>query len=198
MDPEFIPQDLIRCGLCETPIPPMHCDICHINLCNACVVDHLSDESKDHKVVSFNKRGSTINYPKCQKHSQKICEVYCRHCNVPICASCVSSGDHDQHEKVDILKIVINRKKVIETDLRELKESIYARYEEAASKIPTHLRSHSKKLTWALDKQREVLYAEIDTIIQEIKSEIDDMDAHHIAAIAEQEDAINHKITEIT
>lgn len=85
--------------------------------------------------------------------------------------------------------------------MRELKETIYARYEEAASKIPTQkddLRSHSKKLTTVLDKQREALYAEIDTIIQEIKTEIDDMDAHHIAAIAEQEDAINHTITEIT
>ena len=201
MDSNHSAQDVTRCDLCETPVPPMHCDICHINICKACVVDHLSDESTDHKVVSFKKRGSTVNYPKCQEHSQKICEVYCRHCNVPICASCVSSGDHDQHEKVDILKIVINRKKIIEKDLRELKESIYARYEEAASEIPTQkddLRSHSKKLTTALDKQREALYAEIDTIIQEIKSEIDDMDAHHIAAIAEQEDAINHTIKEIT
>ena len=111
MDSNHSAQDVTRCDLCETPVPPMHCDICHINICKACEVDHLSDESTDHKVVSFKKRGSTVNYPKCQEHSQKICEVYCRHCNVPICASCVSFGDHDQHEKVDILKIVINRKK---------------------------------------------------------------------------------------
>ena len=31
-----------------------------------------------------------------------------------------------------------------------------------------------------------------------MKSDIDDMDAQHIAAIDQQEDAINHSITEIT
>ena len=200
MDPEFIPQDLVRCGLCETPIPPMHCDICHINLCNACVVDHLSDESKDHKVVTFNKRGSTINYPKCQKHS-KISELLCNHCNVPICSSCVSSGDHDQHKKLDILKEYRNKKELIEKDIRELENSIYRKYEEAAANIPvqkTDVRNHTQKLKTARDKQGEALHTEIDNIIQGMKSEINEMDAQHIAAIDRHENAINHAITEIT
>ena len=201
MDPEFIPQDLVRCGLCETPIPPMHCDICHINLCNACVVDHLSDKSKeDHIVVTFNKRGSTINYPKCQKHS-KISELLCNHCNVPICSSCVSSGDHDQHKKLDNLKEYRNKKELIEKDMRELKNSIYPKYEEAAANIPVQkadVRNHTQKLKTALDKQGEALHTEIDNIIQGMKSEINEIDAQHIAAIDRQEDAIDHAITEIT
>ena len=93
LDPRHSAQDITRCDLCDATVPPMHCDICHINLCKDCVVDHLSDESKDHKVVSFNKRGSTVNYPKCHKHSLKICELHCRHCFVPICIFCVSSGE---------------------------------------------------------------------------------------------------------
>ena len=50
----------------------------------------------------------------------------------------------------------------------------------------------------ALDKQGEALHTEIDTIIQGMKSDIDDMDAQHIAAIDRQEDAINRTITEMT
>ena len=201
MDPAHSAQDLIRCYRCDTPAPPMHCDSCHINLCKACVVVHLSDESKDHKVVSFNKRGSTINYPICHKHSRKICEVHCNSCNIPICASCVSLGYHDQHEKVEILGIVTGKKELIQKDLQELKKSIYPKYQQASSNIPDQkadVRNHSQKLKTVLDKQREILHTEIDTIIQGMKSEIDNMDAQHIAAIKRHEDTINNTITEIT
>ena len=176
MDPERSAQDLIRCGLCETPVPPLHCDVCHINLCKACVGEHLSDESKDHKVVPFSKRGSTINYPKCQKHSPKICEIHCKQCIIPICASCVLSGDHDQHEKVDILKTLTEKKTLIEKDLQELKKSTYPRYQEAATNITVQkadVRKYSQELTTALDKQGEALHREIDIIIQGMKSEIE-------------------------
>nr|XP_022296893.1 uncharacterized protein LOC111106482 [Crassostrea virginica] len=110
-DPMYSLQDVIRCDLCETPVPPKHCDICHIHLCEACVGEHLSDKSKDHYIVPFKLRGIT---PK------------------------------------------------------------------------------------SLDKQGEALHTEIDTIIKGMKSEIDDMDAQHIAAIDQQEDAINRTIPKIT
>nr|XP_022322075.1 uncharacterized protein LOC111123795 [Crassostrea virginica] len=200
MNPKHSAQDVIRCDLCDTPVPPMHCDICHINLCKGCVVDHLSDESKDHKVVSFKKRGSTVNYPKCQKHSSRICEVHCKHCNTPICATCVSSGDHEQHKKIDILKNLTNKKDVIKKDLRELKRTVYPKYQVAASNISdqkSDLRKHSQKLISALDKQGKALHTTIDAIIKEMKSKIFDTDAHHLATIDKQGDGINQKITEI-
>ena len=149
MDPQYSTTDIVRCDLCETPVPPMCCDICHINLCIACVGEHLSDDSKDHRVVSFSKRGSTVNYPKCQKHSPNTCELHCKHCNIPICALCVSSGDHDQHKKV-IFKNISSKKQLIEKDLQELKKIICPEFQKAAEKIPaqkTGVKQHSLKLT---------------------------------------------------
>lgn len=101
MDPRRSKQDVLRCNLCETSAPTMYCDICDIHLCKTCVGGHLLDESKVHKVVPFKKRGST---PICSKHSTKVCELYCEKCENKICALCVSSGEHEQHKKVDICK----------------------------------------------------------------------------------------------
>ena len=200
MDPQYSAQDIVRCDLCETPVPPMCCDICHINLCKACVGEHLSDRSKEHKVVPFEERGCTINYPKCQKHSPRICELHCNHCNIPICASCVSSGDHEHHKKVDIFKILTKKKELIEKDIQELKKFICPKFQQAASEILTQkagVKQHSLKLTAALNKQGEALHKEINSLIQKKQSEIDEMDEQHLAAITTQEDVINNALHEI-
>ncbi|XP_078342035.1 uncharacterized protein LOC111107944 [Crassostrea virginica] len=196
-DPMYSFQDVIRCDLCETPIPPKHCDICHIHLCEACVRKHLSDQSKNHYIVPFKLRGSI---PKCPYHSAKLCTLLCKNCNVSICAICSSWGEHVQHKKEDILKAMAEKKDLIRKDLHELEESIYPKYQKAATNIPVQrvdVNKHSQKLTTALDKQGEALHIELDTIIQGMKSELDYMDAQHIAAIDEQEVAINKTSTEI-
>lgn len=63
MDSEDNLQDLVRCVSCDTPNPILHCDICHTPLCKSCVREHLLDESKEHKVVSFKDRGHNPNIP---------------------------------------------------------------------------------------------------------------------------------------
>ena len=147
MDPVYSLQDVIRCGLCETPVPPKHCELCHIHLCEACADKHLSDQSKDHYIVPFNRRGSI---PKCQYHSTKTCTILCKDCNVSICKICSSWGEHVQHRKEDLLKAMAQKKELIRKDLQKLEESIYPKYQEAATNIPVQradVNKHSQKLT---------------------------------------------------
>lgn len=56
MDPEYSLQDVIRCDLCETPMPLLHCDICNKHLCKDCEKKHISDGSPEHKVVPYSLR----------------------------------------------------------------------------------------------------------------------------------------------
>lgn len=126
MDSRAWLQDVLRCRLCETPGPPLHCDICHIHMCKACVGEHISDPSIEHKVVSFENRGLTTYYPKCPKHSTKQCELR---------SQCISSSEHEQHRKFDILESIEHKKSIIQRDLQELEKTIYPKYQEIASTI---------------------------------------------------------------
>ena len=141
MDPQDSAQDIIRCELCETPVSPIFCDICHIQLCLHCVGIHISDRSKKHEVVPFEERGSTT---KCPKHSTKISELYCEECNVPICSQCISSGKHLGHKALEIMKIFTSKKEVIKEDLQEIEIFIYPKYQEAVSNIPVQ-KANAKK-----------------------------------------------------
>nr|XP_034333683.1 tripartite motif-containing protein 3-like [Crassostrea gigas] len=198
MDRRTWAQDVLRCHLCETPGPPMYCDICHIHLCVACVGKHLLDESKEHKVVLFKKRG--LN-PKCSKHSTQLCDLHCEQCNIPICVECVSSGEHLGHKQVGILKKQDTKREALKKDLQELENTIYPKYQEIVSNIPVQkadLNKNSKKLTTALDKHGEDLHREIDIAIKKLKSDVDEMESKHLVVLNKQENEIKRTISEIT
>ena len=104
MDPRNSAQDVLRCTLCKTKLALMYCNACQTHLCKDCVAIHFFDKSKVHTVVPIEHFLFTLSCPKCTHHPTKQCELHCKQCNIPICASCISSKEHFGHDKVDIVK----------------------------------------------------------------------------------------------
>ncbi|XP_056007732.1 E3 ubiquitin-protein ligase TRIM71-like [Ostrea edulis] len=200
MHPRRSAQEVLLCDLCETVPLQSHCELCNINLCKACVGEHLSDLSKDHKVVPFLRRKATPNHPKCPKHAEKHCELYCEECNIPVCTTCVSSGKHKGHDMSDILEKLSAKTESLQKDLEELEKRIYPRYEEMASDVQTEkseLETNYEKLTTVADQQGEILHREITAIVNQRKSAIAGMKTKHLDALNKNTEEITQKMAEL-
>lgn len=200
MDPNCSAQEAVHCTLCTSSVATMFCEVCDINLCKDCIEIHVSDSSKAHKVISLKQCLATLNYPKCGKHEDMRCELHCEQCNISVCAQCISSKEHKNHDIVDILKYFGSKKEVLHNDLQELEESIFPSYQEIASKIPVHradLSKNSQTLTTDFDKQGEEWHKEIENAIMKLKSDIEEMVNRHQTVLNKHEDEIAVTITEI-
>ena len=189
-------QDLIRCKLCDTPVPPLYCQQCDINLCKTCAGEHLLDDTKEHKVVPIKQKWNPKN-PLCPKHTTKQCDLYCKQCDNPICALCVLSGEHDQHKKMDIFERKIEK---LEKEFRELEHSIYPKYEDAASDIKTkkdYVKTRSKEMRTIIQEHGDQWHQEIDNIIKSLLSEIDDNESEQFSIFESEERKIDIKMNEI-
>ncbi|XP_055997704.1 uncharacterized protein LOC130047166 [Ostrea edulis] len=200
MHPRRSAQEVLLCDLCETVPLQSHCELCNINLCKACVGEHLSDSSKRHNVVPFLQRKATPNYPKCPNHAEKHCELHCEDCDIPVCITCVSSSKHVGHKLSEFLEKLSSKTKSLQKDLEELECRIYPRYEEMASDVQTEkaeLETKYGKLTTAADQQGELLHREITAIVNQRKSAIAEMKTKHLDALNKNTDEITQKMADL-
>ncbi|XP_062612215.1 E3 ubiquitin-protein ligase TRIM45-like [Saccostrea cucullata] len=197
MDPRTSAQDVMLCDLCETAVVQMHCDTCLVNLCKACVGEHIStDESKDHKVVKFDSRKSTLLFPGCESHShdEERCEMYCNQCDIPVCNTCIASDHHLGHKYSKILQILDEKRNKIMKDVTELNETIYPTYHDIASDVQNRMSQLEKEygdLSTAITKHGEDWHREIDKLVKKLKAEVDEMKNKQLQTLQKHLDEIN-------
>ncbi|XP_061168967.1 E3 ubiquitin-protein ligase TRIM45-like [Saccostrea echinata] len=198
MDPRTSAQDVMRCDLCETAVVQMHCDTCLVNLCMACVGIHISnDETKNHKVVKFQARKSTLLYPTCRTHDKERCEMFCKNCDIPVCISCLGSNQHLGHELIKVLQVVGEKKDKIVKESNEFKDTIYPTFQEIAFDVQNKMSQLKKDygdLSTAITKHGEDWHREIDKLLKKLKAEVDETKNTQLQTLQKQLDEINKKI----
>ncbi|XP_056007591.1 uncharacterized protein LOC125660884 [Ostrea edulis] len=199
MDPFRRAQIILLCDLCKTAHLQSHCERCDINLCQTCVGKHLSDSSIRHKVVLYKYRKS-LNYSTCPDHAGELCKNYCEKCDIPVCSTCVSSSKHEGHDISDILEKLNAKTESLQKDLDELETRIYPRYEEMASGVQTEkaeLEANYEKLTTDADQHGEALHREITAIVNQRKSDIQEMKIKHLSTLNKNTEEITQKMAEL-
>ncbi|XP_061168985.1 uncharacterized protein LOC133178259 [Saccostrea echinata] len=201
MNPRTSAQDVMRCDLCETAVVQMHCDTCLVNLCKACLGEHFSaDLSKPHKIVDFKDRKSTLIHPRCTSHGEETCEMYCTHCDVPVCCICLASDQHLGHKLVRMQEIRDEKRDKLIKKQTELKEKIYPTYQDIASDVQSRMSQLEKEygdLSTAITKHGEDWHREIDKLVKKLKAEIDEMKNTQLQTLQKQLGEISKKISEI-
>eukprot|EP00105_Crassostrea_gigas_P009980 XP_011425116.1 PREDICTED: E3 ubiquitin-protein ligase TRIM71 [Crassostrea gigas] len=173
MDP--CAQDVVRCDVCDNNTAEMHCDTCFVNLCKACVGEHMFDESVDHKIVKFKSRKTTPIYPSCLHHTKERCEMYCTHCDTPICSACVASDKHNGHKISQLLEKCDIIKKNIEEDNEELRSKLAPLYQKILHDLEMIIRKVEEKCEEAsklISQQGDKWHKEIDTIVSQLKTQL--------------------------
>lgn len=200
MDSEFAQQDIVRCDLCDTPVPDLYCDLCEINLCQSCAEKHLLDKSKRHQVVSFKQRRSTFKRQICQRHSTQGSNWYCELCDRLLCEECISSEEHQGHTFITSQENFERKYNQIKNDLQELEQSIYPSYQEIASHVTkqkANLPYTSQKMINDIGKQGDDWHNVINQLTEKLKSDVHELKTNFSTALNNHEEFITKKMHEI-
>lgn len=92
------------------------------------------------------------------------------------------------------------RKKDVQEDLMEFENNLYPKYIMMSKSIlgmKTEQCENTKKITTALIEQGEIWHKEIDTVINNLKSKLEEMDSENLAVLTKREDEITFTISKI-
>jgi hypothetical protein len=172
----------------------MYCDFCHVRLCVGCIGKHIVDDYDKHKIVPFQKRKSTVIYPKCSTHQNKICELHCKECDTYVCSFCTTSEDKHKGHTFLVLSEVYNKRKVdFAKDSDEIENIISPTYEEMVTDLETQVANLDgiyMEFTTVVTQHGEEMHKEVDNAINRMKNEIEEMKTKHFDILKKHLDEI--------
>ncbi|XP_061168978.1 E3 ubiquitin-protein ligase TRIM71-like [Saccostrea echinata] len=186
MDPRYSGQDVLHCEACETAKVLHICEICHVNLCKACIGEHIYDGYDNHKIVSYNSKKTSPKFPDCKIHDNSRCDMYCEDCDIPVCLSCIISEKHKRHGFKSLYEVFKSKQDSIKSDLDKMKNIIFPTYAFIGKDIKNRMISLMEEyedIIQGVVKQADEWHREINIIRDIFKKQIISMRDLHLQAL---------------
>lgn len=201
MNPPYAAQDAARCQICETAVVHMHCHSCEVNLCMACIGNHVTlNPRTEHQVLGLDLHKSSLTFTKCCTHPNQCCQFYCKECDIPVCSKCISSEKHSRHLFLQMCQVFESRKSTIEKDTKALEDVVCPKYENIAQDIENELKnleSEFKRITTMVFEHGKEWHRRIDLLVSRLKTEINAIRENQIYALRKQLSHVKNKIIAI-
>jgi hypothetical protein len=188
-----LPTDerLKTCDVCcrgnigvEGKLASMYCVDCQEKMCEGCSRSHRGMKmSCQHTQVKFEDRATLTeqvrsNYPppKCDKHVDKVLEVYCLKCKTMLCMMCYIM-EHQKHDCSEVSKVAEEFRSQMKVDIKGMNDNIKKnrnmlagineekeRFVKKVEEVETEICKRAEKLKTLVDQDKTKLLDELAVV----------------------------------
>lgn len=195
---EVTAQELVLCDSpgCEKPAI-LHCVHCQEKTCSGCAGSHLLKKSKKgHSMVEYKDKTQHGDILYCTTHEHAVCELYCEHCEVPVCSKCLSGKSHTGHDYTEISALfdlkrtcVIKERDSIKNHIQQLKE-----HKEVLDTKLEETKEKYKNLVTEVEIRKEEMLKAVETEANNQLQKIGDLKTLDINQIQAQKKELEQQI----
>ena len=198
------------CSRCKHPAIN-HCASCEMFMCKNCSELHNNwPANKKHNVLSVEELSNPKSQAKmrkkllCNKHEDKVLEMFCQTCNDLCCIYCMSSNHLKQnHSCVAVNELAKKQKETLQSSCTALDEKL-SEGKEALNNICEVMKSLEKNAKTAKDQIKEqkekilkIVSEKLDEKTKKMNEELDDVYGELHSELSKQHDEIKEYLDKV-
>ena len=201
----------VTCSCCKDSAPNF-CTTCEMLLCRKCLTEFHDfwPPNKNHNVVSVNEMSSHESQQKmrkelyCNKHKDKVLEIFCKTCKELCCIDCMSSNHLKQnHSWASVNEVAQKQKETLESSCTTLDEKL-SEGKKALNNICEVMKSLEKNAKTAKDQIKEqkekilkIVSEKLDEKAKKMNEEVDDVYGKLHSELSKQHDGIKEYLDKV-
>ena len=199
------------CSRCKDPAIDF-CTTCEMLLCKKCVIEFHDfwPANKNHNVLSVEKMSNHESQAKmrkkllCNKHEDKVLEIFCQTCNDLCCIHCLSSNHQKQnHSWATVNEVAQKQKETLQSSCTTLDEKL-SEGEKALNNICEVMKSLEENAKTAKDQINEqkkkilkIVAEKLDEKAKKMNEEVDEVYGELHSELSKQHDEIKEYLNKV-